>query len=125
MENITKITSNKKTNIFKRAWGYVLSAVAAAQLTAMTALASNWDSVTISASGDEDPATLMGNIVGVLLTIVRFAGVGLVVYGVFEIVQSFMQNQPEAKTKGVIMALSGIVMIALKSVLSSLGIIGG
>ena len=124
MENITEIKSNKKANIFKRAWGYVLSAVAAAQLTAMTAFASKWDSVSIKASGNEDPAKLMGNIVGVLLTIVRFAGVGLVVYGVFEIVQSFMQNQPEAKTKGVIMALSGIVMIALKSVLSSLGIVG-
>lgn len=34
-----------------------------------------------------------------------------------------MQNQPEAKTKGIIMALAGIVMTALKSILSGLGVI--
>ena len=33
------------------------------------------------------------------------------------------QNQPEAKTKGIIMALAGIVMTALKSILKSLGVI--
>lgn len=81
------------------------------------------ESVTITADSTTDASSLMGNIIGILLTITRFVGVALVVYGVYEIVMSFMQNQPEAKTKGIVMALAGVVMVALKSVLSGLGII--
>lgn len=66
----------------------------------------------------------MGKIIGILLTITRFVGVALVVYGVYEVVMSFMQNQPEAKTKGIIMALAGIVMTALKSILVAIKIVG-
>lgn len=40
-----------------------------------------------------------------------------------QVVMSFMQNQPEAKTKGIIMALAGIVMTALKSILQSIGVV--
>ena len=71
-----------------------------------------------------DPESIMGKVIGILLTITRFAGVALCVYGVYEIVMSFMQSQPEAKTKGIIMALSGVVMVAMKSVLQNMGIIG-
>ena len=66
----------------------------------------------------------MGKIIGILLTITRYVGVALVIYGVYEIVMSFMQNQPEAKTKGIVMALAGVVMIGLKSIIVGLGIIG-
>lgn len=81
------------------------------------------DTVTITAT-DADANTMMGNVIGILLTITRFVGVALAIYGVYEIVMSFMQNQPEAKTKGIIMALAGVVMIALKSVLQAMNIIG-
>lgn len=79
------------------------------------------DSVTINGGGDA--ATMMGKIIGILLTITRFVGVALVVYGVYDVVMSFMQQQPEAKTKGIIMALAGIVMTALKSILISIGVV--
>jgi hypothetical protein len=36
---------------------------------------------------------------------------------------SFMQNQPEAKTKGIFMVAAGVVLVALKSILSGLGVI--
>ena len=65
---------------------------------------------------------MMGKVIGILLTITRYVGVALVIYGIYEIIMSFMQNQPEAKTKGIIMALAGVVMIALKSVLGSNGL---
>ncbi len=80
------------------------------------------DSVTIN-SGTADAGDLMGRIIGILLTITRYVGVALVIYGVYEVVMSFMQNQPEAKTKGIVMALAGVAMIALKSILSAVGII--
>lgn len=80
------------------------------------------ESVSINNSGGNAGA-LMGKVIGVLLTITRFVGVALIVYGLYEVVQSFMQNQPEAKTKGIIMALAGIACTALKSILAGLGVI--
>lgn len=87
------------------------------------AFADGFDSVTPTATS-ASATSLMGKIIGILLTITRFVGVALVIYGVYEIVMSFMQNQPEAKTKGIVMALAGVVMIALKSILQSVGVVG-
>lgn len=82
------------------------------------------ESVSINNSGG-NAGDLMGKVIGVLLTVTRFVGVALIVYGLYEVVQSFMQNQPEAKTKGIIMALAGIACTALKSILVGLGVISG
>lgn len=120
---------NSKCSFAKRmltktmAFGMAASAVTA--MTANTALAGSFqgESVSIDSTSSADAGTMMGRIIGILLTICRFVGIALVVYGVFEIVMSFMQNQPEAKTKGIIMALAGIVMTALKSVLVGIGVV--
>ncbi len=77
-------------------------------------------SVTVNDNATMD--SVMGNVIGFLLTMTRWVGVALLIYGVYEIVMSFMQNQPEAKTKGIIMAFAGVVLIALKSALSLMGV---
>ncbi len=87
-----------------------------------TASASSFDSVTVT-DADADAGTLMGSVIGIMISITRYVGIALLIFGVFEIVMSFMQNQPEAKTKGIIMALAGVVMIGIKSILVGLGII--
>ena len=118
------VSKKSKKNILAKA--VALSAtVGSVATSSMTALADgDWgDSVTIS-GGDADATSMMGNIIGILLTITRFVGVALVVYGVYEVVMSFMQQQPEAKTKGIIMALSGVAMISLKSILKGAKVIG-
>lgn len=81
------------------------------------------DNVTVTNPTTTDAGALMSKIIGILLTISRYVGVGLVIYGIYEVVMSFMQNQPEAKTKGIIMALSGVVLIGLKSILQGLGVV--
>lgn len=81
------------------------------------------EKVTVNSAANTNPDTLMGNIFGILLAMMRYVGIGLVLYGVFEIVQSFMNNQPEAKSKGIIMALSGVVAIGLKSILVGAGVV--
>ena len=115
--------NTKKTPLFKKAMtlGFVASAMATC--TATTALA-DWGADSVKVAASSDASTMMGKIIGILLTITRFVGVALIIYGVYEIVMSFMQNQPEAKTKGIIMALSGSVMTALKSILKNIGVIG-
>jgi hypothetical protein len=102
----------------------IVSLVLAAMIVSMnmTCAFAFGDNVTINAGG-ADAGDLMGKIIGILLTITRYVGVALVIYGVYEVVMSFMQNQPEAKTKGIVMALAGVAMIALKSILSATGII--
>lgn len=102
----------------------IVSLVLAAMIVSMnmTCAFAFGDSVTITASG-ANAGDLMGKIIGILLTITRYVGVALVIYGVYEVVMSFMQNQPEAKTKGIVMALAGVAMIALKSILAAVGII--
>lgn len=104
--------------------GAVGSAVMATVMTASATSGGTWgQSVTVNTSAEPNADTLMGNVIGILLTITRFVGIALLIYGVYEIVMSFMQNQPEAKTKGIVMALSGVVMIALKSIIKAFGVI--
>lgn len=115
---------NKVKGILARAAAFGMAASSVATMTAAQVFADDFGSVTVS--GDNVSAnTVMGKVIGMLLTITRFAGVALAVYGVYEIIMSFTQNQAEAKTKGVIMTLSGVIMVALKSVLIGFGIITG
>ena len=113
-------TKKKKCGLFRKIMTGAGIMSAMASMSATTAFASFGEDVTVTANA----STMMGKIIGILLTITRFVGVALVVYGVYEVVMSFMQNQPEAKTKGIIMALAGIVMTALKSILVAIKIVG-
>jgi len=113
-----------KASLFRKATTLAAVAGSMAAMSATTALA-DWGADSVTVQPSSDASGMMGKIIGILLTITRFVGVALIIYGVYEIVMSFMQNQPEAKTKGIVMALAGSVMTALKSVLSSIGVIGG
>lgn len=133
MDNVTAMAlkekdavqkQNKMKKAFRKFYATATAAMAMASLSATTVFA-DWESAKINTSAANANASgLMGNIIGILLTITRYVGVALVIYGVYEIVMSFMQNQPEAKTKGIVMALSGVVMIGLKSVLRVAGVLG-
>lgn len=116
----TQVSESKRKG--RKLAAFMSSVMMTASLMTMQASADGWDTVTVGGQ-NADAAQLMGKIIGILLTITRYVGVALVIYGVYEIVMSFMQNQPEAKTKGIIMALAGAVMITLKTILSSLGIV--
>lgn len=113
----------RRANVCKKLGAVMVAATMAVSMTTTSVFAFG-GSVNVDTSTNANAADMMGKIIGILLTITRFVGVALVVYGVYEVVMSFMQNQPEAKTKGIIMALAGIVMTALKSILVSLNIVG-
>ena len=123
-----EVTIKKKASrLAKSIYAASASAAIATSMFTTTAFADDGfsgENVSINNSGG-NAGDLMGKVIGVLLTITRFVGVALIVYGLYEVVQSFMQNQPEAKTKGIIMALAGIACTALKSILVGLGVISG
>lgn len=90
---------------------------------APTAPVAAFDSVTITVDDTTTSDGLMGGIVGMLLTIVRYVGIGILVWGIVEIVLSVTQDMPDKKIKGIMLAFSGALCIALKTVLVSLHII--
>lgn len=49
------------------------------------------------------------------------AGVGLIAYGIYEVIMSVLQQAPEQKTKGLIMAAVGAVLTSIGTLLSFLG----
>lgn len=100
-------------------------------LTALSMFLFGGNAVPVLADGENTTVTIddtkgmdsvMGNVIGFLLSMSKWVGVALLIYGVYEIIMSFMQNQPEAKTKGIIMAFAGVILIALKSVLKTMGV---
>ncbi len=103
---------------------YVTRGLFVASLATMMIGSASASSITVDDSGLGTTAdSLMGKIIGILLSITRYVGVALLIYGVYEVFMSFMQNQPEAKTKGIIMALCGVCMISLKSILVAVGVV--
>lgn len=113
-------TIKNKVNDFKT--GLVMGVVTGANMVAGVTPVHAFDSATISINSGTTPQQAMGAVIGVILTIMRYVGVAMVIYGVYEVVMSIQNNQPEAKTKGIIMALSGVVMISIKTLLSAFGI---
>lgn len=111
----------------KLAYVAICGFLATVQYSAMTVCASGtatgFDSVTVSNTSTADAGAMMGKIIGLLLTVTRYVGIGLIVFGIYEVVMSFIQQQPEAKTKGIVMALAGLIMAALKSVLVWMGVV--
>lgn len=103
--------SREKANNFKNRM-YLAGASAAIAVVASSM------SVSAFSANDKNFKGNMTKIINILLGISKWAGIGLVAFGVYEIVMSFMQNQPEAKTKGIIMACAGVVMIGLPAILN-------
>ena len=66
---------------------------------------------------------LMAQIITWMLKIVQYVGIGILVWGVVEIVLSFTQDMPDKKIKGITLAFAGAVCIGLRAVLVTLGVI--
>lgn len=115
----TKTT--KKASLLRKAAYAATAFGTAASMVAVPAMAIKIETATPKGSPSLDK--MMGKVIGMVLLISRYVGIALIVYGVYEVVMSFLQNQPEAKTKGIIMAIAGAIMIGLKSILEAMTII--
>jgi len=116
MRNVTtelaKRSETRKKSITRRLMACTMSAAMAASMTATYAFAySNNTSIT---GADK--------IINLLLSITKYAGIGLAVFGAYELAMSFLQNQPEAKTKGIIMLIAGVIMFGAPTILQTIGI---
>ena len=63
---------------------------------------------------------LMNGIIGWILDLVRYIGIGILIWGFVEVVLSFTQDMPDKKIKGITLAFSGVMCIVLKSILNGI-----
>lgn len=117
MKIIEKIKGMKK-----RILGHVTAITTAAMLAPANVYAVTVDKVTWKGGTDVD--SLVGGIMGMMLTIARYAGMALTVWGIVKAVMAFKDDNTNEMTQGIRLAVVGAVLVALKSVLSALGLVG-
>lgn len=123
-EMICAEQAQKKNNKVLNVLGFGTAVSAVASVASTQAFAQDtFAPVNVNVNGGANADGMMAGVMGILLGISKYVGVALIIYGVYEIVMSFMQNQPEAKTKGIVMALCGAVMMSLQNILQR--VIGG
>lgn len=69
------------------------------------------------------PETLITSIIGIVLTLARYIGIVLVVTGVFQLVMAYKDDNADSKTRGVQLAIVGVILIGLKTLLTTAGLI--
>lgn len=78
--------------------------------------------VTVS-TADLDPQALGGKIISLMIWVFRIIGIGVAGFGIYELVMSFVQQQPEAKTKGITLLLVGLLLVSITFILRFFGLI--
>jgi len=78
------------------------------------------------AAGDADGAagTIMDNIVSYMKTILKWVGIGIAIFGVYEVAMAFLQQAPEQKTKGILMVVVGGCMIGMGGLVDAMRKLG-
>ena len=77
----------------------------------------------VMAAGDTSVDSLIGTIVGIILTMFRYAGIVLLVWGVAQFVMAMKRSDSESKGDAIQTIIAAIVLIGLKTVVTSLGIV--
>ena len=77
----------------------------------------------VNPKNNVDVNTGMGKIIGFLLSVTTYVGVGVLIYGAYELAMSFTQDMPDKKTKGIAFCLGGLILVAIKAVLTGIGVI--
>lgn len=117
-----KTSIKEKVSSIKNTIVCVISGIAATALSVVTVFAKTYTPVTMT-NNDVSIDTTMGTFIGMILTIMRWAGLAIAIWGAYMWFSSLKESNPEAQQKAIWVVVAGIGMLALKSVLSMLGII--
>ena len=79
------------------------------------------DSVTINSSVDAGNA--ISNLIGLIITLVRYIGIVFVAIGVYQFAMSMKDQDANEKSRSIQMLIAGCAMIGLKSLLKGIGVI--
>ena len=75
-------------------------------------------------TGGTDINSLMGGLIGMMLSIAKYAGMGLTVWGIIKTVMAYKDDNTNEITQGIRLAVVGIFLIGLRSILNALGLVG-
>ena len=111
----TQITVKKKGRIrskLEKIYMAISSALMVGLMSAVPAYA--------AVSGDNDKANAaMDQLLGIIGQVGFYVGIGLLAFGIYEIIMSVIQSQPEAKTKGITLAVVGAILMGLGTILQN------
>lgn len=79
--------------------------------------------VQIGASAD-DPDTIIGSVLGIILFATRYIGAALIIWGLVMFGLSIKNDEPESKQKALMTTFAGVVVFSLKWILQTAGITG-
>ena len=65
----------------------------------------------------------LAKIIGVLLGCMQAIGLIIVVYGVYDVISSFIQNSGEVKAKSIATVVIGVIMVSMREVLHQMNLI--
>ena len=81
------------------------------------------ESVTITTGGD--PTTMFSRVLGILITVLRYVGGGLAIWGIYSFAISITQDgQQQQRAQGIACIISGVILIFAKVILQQIGLIG-
>lgn len=121
MKNLIKNIKAKASKLNKKATA-VMAAFAATLMSIVPAYATQ--DVTIGDLTNLSVNQLLGKIVGIILTLAQAIGLILLVSGIFQLVMAYKDDNADAKTRGIQLAIVGVVLITFKAILQGVGIIG-
>lgn len=79
-------------------------------------------SVTIK--NDLDPETVVGNILGYLITALQLVGGGVLIYAFGSFALSIAQENPDQRSRAIMMIVAGAMLVGIRPILSAIGVIG-
>ena len=79
--------------------------------------------VIVNLDSNMDITTAFGMFLSLVFVLMRLIGLGIFVFGVYEFAQSFMQDRPEIRIKGITIGLVGVVIFFLKDIIAMTGLI--
>lgn len=82
----------------------------------------SWSTISLGAS-EGDAANAFAKPLGLLITAIQVIGFVVIVYGFYDVISSFINNNGEVKMKAVATIVVGVIMSSMKSVLQQSGII--
>ena len=116
MKNLINKVQSKAANLKEKAMvkvAAILAPVAGALATIVPA----------AGLASTDPDVLIKSVFNIIFTLAKYVGAVLVVTGIFQLVMAYKDDYADAKTRGVTLAIVGIVLSGLQLILQTAGII--
>lgn len=116
---MTGVLENKIVPKIQHAAAFVYGVLMAAVLPA-TASATT---VTVNDLSGKTTDQLVGSIIGQVLTLARYVGVMLLVFGFYQLYISFKDDNPDGKIKAITICVTAVGLMTIKSILEAVGVI--